>query len=307
MPFFKRIVRDYFTFNRRERRGIAVLLVILTVLSAAHIVIRFTPTSNVHFDFSQLVVSDSVVYARDYVDTSAADKSNEKEPVVWNRFDPNLVSPAQLVSFGLDSSIAVRIEKYRDAGGKFRKPEDLKKIYGLNEDWYESASKYIQIKTESPADTGTYKPYWAQLDSSVKTTKIKIERFELNTVDSATLVKVPWVGAFTSGEIIDLRARLNGFRSYDQLLDIYRISDQAVENIIKYSTLDTTLVGFIDINECDLKTLGRHPYLTWKQAKIILNYRDQHGPYMSIDGILKTSVINDSVYSKIAPYLTIGR
>jgi len=69
-------------------------------------------------------------------------------------------------------------------------------------------------------------------------------------------------------------------------------------------TLDTSLIQRININEVDLKRLGYHPYLTWKQARIIINYRDQHGDYRTVKDIQKTLVISDSVYLKIAPYLS---
>jgi len=58
----------------------------------------------------------------------------------------------------------------------------------------------------------------------------------------------------------------------------------------------------IDVNG-DKDSLATHPYIDWPIAKVISNYRKQHGPYNSPEEILKTKIITDSLYNKLKPYL----
>ena len=46
-----------------------------------------------------------------------------------------------------------------------------------------------------------------------------------------------------------------------------------------------------------------HPYLNYKQAKMIVNYRKQHGHFKQIKDIQKIRPISPEIFRKIAPYL----
>jgi len=83
------------------------------------------------------------------------------------------------------------------------------------------------------------------------------------------------------------------------------VSDETLTLLSEKSTIDTSAVRKIDLNTCTIEELGRHPYLSWKQARIIIAYRDQHDNFTSVKEILRTDVISDSVYLKIAPYLEV--
>jgi DNA uptake protein ComE-like DNA-binding protein len=243
-------------------------------------------------------------------DEKPRDVELNSNSINWKEFDPNSASLVDLVGLGLDSSIANRMMKYRRKGGKFRDVSDVAKMYGIDQNWVRQAQPFLVFPKPENLDRegGEFKEWNSDSNQTADSNNIRVEKIavaELNALDSATLLKIPWVGPFTAGEIIELRERLGGFKSYDQLVDIFRIRDEAIENIITYTTLDTSLVSKIDLNSCTLQKLGRHPYITWKQAKIILNYRKQHGPYQNTRGILQTGVISDSLYSKIAFYLSV--
>ncbi|HAL51567.1 MAG TPA: competence protein ComEA, partial [Sphingobacterium sp.] len=48
---------------------------------------------------------------------------------------------------------------------------------------------------------------------------------------------------------------------------------------------------------------AKHPYLSTKDAKLIVNYRDQHGRYVNIEDLTKIGTLSDLAIAKIAPYL----
>lgn len=302
------MIREYFTFNTRERRGVYVLLVLLCILLVIHAVLKFSPPEEKRLSAEERQKINALAAAltapRDAAQTASEKDITINHPrVTWEAFDPNTAGLNTLLQCGLDSAVAARLVKYREKGGKFRNAEDLEKLYGIDTAWLNSARPYLRFGQDTERhlkDTALLR--WKNASRNEITA---ITRIELNAADSAQLRTIPGIGAYYAREIIALRNSLQGFRSYEQLLDVYNISDRAMENLMRYTTLDTTLVSCININTCKMETLGRHPYLTWKQARIIINYRQQHGAFRSVSDILRTDVIPDSVFRQVAPYLCV--
>ena len=51
--------------------------------------------------------------------------------------------------------------------------------------------------------------------------------------------------------------------------------------------------------------LKAHPYIRWQLANMIVDYRNQHGKFASIDDLKKIQLITDEVLNKIKPYLSL--
>ena len=284
-----------------------MLLSILFLLFVVHGIIRFYPIDQPKVSFDAFEMASELDDAQ-HEHKSHAPQGKLINHISWQHFDPNTISFDGLCSLGMDSMVAGRLVKYRSKGGAFKEAKDISKIYGIDQSWLQQALPYIKIEVheEDEAIATTKKNPVLPTDSNSRLeSNSQTKKLMLNTADSAALEALPWVGPYTAGEIIRLRKRLGGYRSYEQLLSIYKIQEQTIESLVERTLLDTNAVQKININSCGLKPLGMHPYLTWKQAKVILNYREQHGPFRSVKGILNTSVISDSVYSKIAPYLSV--
>lgn len=133
----------------------------------------------------------------------------------------------------------------------------------------------------SEAKTGKA-PQAFRLDKQVKTRKDHtlekrtVPKIELNRADSAQLEALPMIGPTLSQRILRYRNRLGGFYSIDQLKEVYGLRDSCFEVIKTRVWVDTTLLERIDIQNCSLEVLGHHPYFGYKNAKIIIRYRQEH-------------------------------
>ncbi len=133
--------KDFFYFSRKQRSGIAILIVlILMILSIEIILMNIFPEptpSDLAFqqgigDFQGTLTKDSI------------NANNGKEYILFT-FNPNTVDSATLTQLGLSPWAASNVMKYRAKGGKFRKPDDFKKIYGLSPEKFEELKPYITI------------------------------------------------------------------------------------------------------------------------------------------------------------------
>lgn len=130
---------------------------------------------------------------------------------------------------------------------------------------------------------------------------------EVNTADSSRLVQVRGIGPAFARSIVRYRDRLGGFHSLDQLADVPILRDKpdAVAELKGRLLLDTLMVRRLPINTMSVEDLGRHPCAGWKVAKALVAYRQHHGPFRTVADIKGCVLITDSVYRKLAPYLTL--
>ena len=61
----------------------------------------------------------------------------------------------------------------------------------------------------------------------------------------------------------------------------------------------------ININTAAFDELKQHPYIGYKLAKLILNYRKQHSNYLNLSDLLQIKAISEVEYNKMLPYITI--
>ncbi len=228
-------------------------------------------------------------------------------------FDPNTASIAQFEELGLPKFIAERIEKYRSKGGKFRKKEDLAKIYGVLPETYERLEPFITLpsaeneSTHTPqaeivgrnSDSPTEKNLEESKISPTKPTGKQPVKFDFNNCDTTVLKNIPGIGSGYAKRIIKFRDMLGGFVSAEQVKETYGLPPETVEELLKYGFVKN---GVKKLNINNLSEL-KHPYLKYFQAKAIIAYRDQHGAFKSIEDLKQIKVLDEATIAKIAPYL----
>jgi len=222
----------------------------------------------------------------------------EKLPIVHEVFDPNTATQELLEVNGIPTFIARRIISYRVKGGKFYQKLDLKKIYGLEEDLYESLAPYIKIKRAK-------KPTTTKTDYTAKRKKFVITPFDINTADTSDFKQIRGIGSKLSFRLVSFRDKLGGFVSTDQLYQVYGLKPDVVDSLLKYGSISVQFLPHqININNDTIRHLSQHPYIDYQLAKAIVNYKRQHGNFTELGQLNKIHLMNDSTYYKILPYLT---
>jgi DNA uptake protein ComE-like DNA-binding protein len=130
---------------------------------------------------------------------------------------------------------------------------------------------------------------------------------EVNTADTTALIALPGVGPSFARGIVKYRDWLGGYVSLDQLEEVFVLKDKpdAIIRLKELLMLDTLMVRKIPINTCTVEELAAHPYLRWKLAKPLIAYRNQHGPFQKPEDILGCALIDEALFRKLAPYLSV--
>ncbi len=314
----KQFIRDYLTFNKRERNGLFVLIIIITLMIIyLGISDKFIKSENVDFSkfekeieiFNASVknINDSLKNENqnkytssryDLKHSGAADSIINKEPEHFN-FNPNNLSDKDWQRLGLADKQIQTIKNYQAKGGKFKDKEDVKKMYCIPEKQFVGLEPYIQIPIEKRIF-----PDYKTSKSDTKNSNSVITIVELNSADSAQLTKIKGIGPFYAKTIIKYRNLLGGYTARVQLMEMWKFDFDKFEEIEKYITVDASKIKKININTCTAEEL-KHPYINWNMANAIFNYRSKHGKYKTLEEIKKTDLVDDETYRKIAPYLVL--
>ena len=334
---FQSLVRDYFGFSHKESRGFVVLIFLTVLCLLIPFIYRFVsdgkPADTSVADqrkLDSLVVLMRVEEAKQpqFADRSDKEKTTAErfsEPKLFN-FDPNTVSVAGWQQLGLPRWMAERIDKYRNKGGQFRKKEDLLKIYDFPPDLYEQLEPYIALKETPRTDRfGANKPYSNEPYRSngppagprsagprtayserpaypERPARPVIQPFDINTADTSQLIALKGIGATLAGRIVKYRDGLGGFIAPEQFRDVYGLDSLALVELEKFGQIRSA-VRKIPVNTASAEDLDRHPFLSRRQAQIIVTYREQHGAYTSAESLKPIRILDAKTIEKIAPYL----
>ena len=279
-PFLK-----WFGYSRRERRSTFILLIVLLIVIAIRYLV---PSKDLEIeDLSALLAStereeDSILDFN--TDTSR-----------FFHFDPNLASYDTLTILGLSEKQARTLISYRNKGGRFRQPSDIKKIYGIDEPTSAKLIPYINIEKDLK------KVQYLHINSMDY--QKKPERIDLNRADSAELDSLPGLGPVLSSRIIKYRKLLGGFISAEQLKEVYGMPEATYNFLSARVFADSSGITGIDINNAGFKELSRHPYLERYDIQSVLKYKELKGRISNITELVDNKVLTADKAKKISPYL----
>ena len=191
------------------------------------------------------------------------------------------------------------IQNFQSKGGKFRKPEDIGKIYGMRKELFETLLPYVIIsKPEFPkSDT-------SQRIHTFHKRKPEIIPFDINTADTSLLIALPGIGSKLANRIISFRDKLGGFYSIAQVKETYGLTDSTFLIVQPY-LLITSPVKMINLNTAGELELKNHPYIGWNLAKTIISYREQHGRFRDIADLHSIKSLAPEIITKLQPYLSL--
>lgn len=303
---------DWIYFSRRARRGMFVLLfffIIIAVLPRLYFTF-INPPKDIEIEITSLTPTDEVVKAEENTGTS-----KYKQPEA--EFDPNTYTIQDWKNVGLSERQAESILKYLSKGGSLKVKTDLKKLYVIDEELYrilepkinlpdavEKLSMEADNKNEQKAQDnyGDLTSETEQKEPQNNSSKI-FRKISVNTATSEELRTIRGIGSFFAEEIIKLRESYGGLIYPEQLLSIYRMDEEKLEDLRLHLKFDRDEVKKININTAEFKALQKHPLISSDIAHWIIYYRENHKEFSALDNLLLCPYIDRKVLKELEPYL----
>jgi competence protein ComEA len=133
-----------------------------------------------------------------------------------------------------------------------------------------------------------------------------VKIIDINIADTTALIALPGIGSKLASRIILFREKLGGFYSINQVREVYGLKDSVFQRIFPLLKCSAMVIRKLDINTAAREDLKQHPYIRWQAANILVEYRNQHGPFSSIKDLTKIDQFDSATLNRMMPYLTIN-
>ncbi len=288
----------YFQFSKKDRNGITVLSILIFVALIINISVGFIKTNSVT-DFS------AFEKALNEWEQNEKFEINNKQLFTFN---PNTIAETELETLLIPDFVKANLLNYRKAGGKIYSANDFRKIYGMNDSIFEAIKDFILIEDSVFKNEDSVRNF--RVENEVKNrTNEKYNppakpdfKVELNSADSAALVKLYGVGPVFASRIIKYRNLLGGYYKKEQLLEVYNFPEETYNSIKDQIEVDESTIIKIRLNFAGFSELLKHPYLNKEQVQSIVNYRDKKGAFLSVSQLATENLLDSITFSKINPY-----
>ncbi|SHI64087.1 DNA uptake protein ComE [Hymenobacter daecheongensis DSM 21074] len=325
---WRRYLRRHFGFSRRETSGFVFLFLLLLFWLAAPWLLRpalpaYDPAPDQR-QLDQLATALAAqrqprVYVSRYPRRPYARRPAVPQ-VALAPFDPNALSAPDWEARGLPAYVAKRLVHFRDVIGGFKAKAQIKRTYGLPDSVYARLAPYMQLPDQlppraarPPRDYAAYagsryagKEFGPKPPGKFPRKPTHLAAFNLNTADTTQLMQIRGIGRGLSARVVEYRQRLGGFLGPGQLSEIYSLRDapDLVDSLRKYTfvTPGFTPAG-LDVNNAPFEALQTHPYMGKRLARVVVAFRQQHGPFRQPDDLRQIRILDAATLEKLRPYL----
>lgn len=315
---WKQVVSSYFSFTKKERTGIFLLLsliVLFLLLPFAYplfIKTKRPDTASFEKEIASLKIKQqdtTNAYTRKDNDEdryAPYAQPNEKHYNSYKTkgelfyFDPNTASGNDWQRLGLRDKTITTIQNYLSKGGHFYKAGDISKIWGLHADEVERLLPYVQIAAKE-----IHSPQKNYETKNFEKPKSSVSLIDINTADTSSFIALPGIGSKLAQRIINFRDKLGGFYKTEQVSETFGLPDSTFQKIKSRLSTGNTTIKQLNINTASIDEMKSHPYLRYALANAIVQYRSQHGNFAAVADIKKIMLVTEEIYAKLAPYLTV--
>lgn len=286
---------SFLSYQRSDRNAIIILAsLILIVLTCIVILRNIDPKPN--SDFTEL---------KALIEEWEREEAEKQNTIVLFNFDPNTISKERLDSLTIPGTIKRNIINYRKAGGKYKSPADVRKIYGMTDSIYVILESYIQINEIAQAHI---KPH---IKHNVKhSEKITVKPSGYFNPNTATITELKKFGFsnYQANNLVNYRNKGGSFSSPDEIIKIYGIDStfyKSIQEFVKVAeTEEKKLIQpqqkiLIELNSADSLDLVQLKGIGASYAKRIIKYRNLLGGFYSKQQIKEIYNFPEETFTRI--------
>ena len=288
---WKKVLREYFAYSRKERRGLLILFILWLALlfyqqyKYRDSLLFFNPNGYQISYQNEVRKFDSISYTQLFNNTPFKVK-------VFPKYF-NYATKHDFENFGLNEKQISKLLALQKNGLKIYTRDDLLQNKDIDSTTINILTQHLKFFQEKKY----FRPNEARPIENII--------IDINTVDTLQLDQIPGISKGLAKRVISYRERLGGFTKKEQLQEVWGMDSASYSKLFINTNMIHNLIKPININTADVDILGKHPYIGYALAKIIVNYRTQHGPYHKVEDLFNIHVMNADIFSKIEAYITI--
>ncbi|MEC7262849.1 MAG: helix-hairpin-helix domain-containing protein [Bacteroidota bacterium] len=283
--------KSHFKFSKQERSGIFFLFLVIIGLQVAFYLVKAKP-----FVGAPQIYLDEVAQAK----LDSLKSSLQEDGYVMYPFNPNYISDEKGYALGMSVEELDRLFVFREKGQFVNSPEVFQQVTQVSDSLLNAIAPYFKF------------PDWKKHDlpSTRKRPNFSVEEAvaikDLNAASADDLKTINGIGEILSARIVKFRDRLGGFLIKEQLYDVYGLSPEVADRVLfRYQVLQPPVVQKINVNTANVDQLAKVPYLNYKVARQIVQYRDANGNFASLGELMNVTSFPTERIDRIKLYLAL--
>ncbi len=247
----KKIIKDYFSFSRKERVAVMILLLLIGVfLVMPYFFNTGFKQPDVAEAVQELLVEQQSSFNNRYKTSDADSRHGVSKPLSGDskmagklfEFDPNRIMAEQWLQLGLREQTVRTIMNYRNKGGRFATAADIRKIWGLKREEADRLIPYIRIANPGAMGKGNTSEQ-AKQEVVIKPGTFKVTRvIDINTATAEEWKSLPGIGEVLSNRIVRFRNKTGGFGSIQEVSKTYGLRDSVFQKLLPHLKLDSATI-----------------------------------------------------------------
>ena len=223
--------------------------------------------------------------------TKRVDHPTEERHIEYKPFRIDTATAEYLQSLGFSSRQAKLVIRYRDMIGGYRDITEFEECYAVDSAMAARLKPYIIF------DKGdTIQTRYQELQLPI----------DINSADSATLVRLRGIGPKSAMHILRYRELLGGYYSKSQISELEVVTEDNFHDFSSQIWCDSAKIKKIFINFARSSELEVHPYVSDQMLRRIINYRELKGGWSTIEEMIESDILSVDEAARIAPYLDFG-
>ncbi len=223
--------------------------------------------------------------------TQPSHPTTSERHIEYVPFRIDTASAEYLRTVGFSVRQAELVIRYRDMIGGYRNMAEFEECYAVDSAMAARLRPYIIFEERD----------------TTATTHNKLELpIDINSADSATLVRLQGIGPKSAIHILRYRELLGGYYSKSQISELEVVTEENFHKILPQIWCDSAKIKKIFINFARSNELEVHPYISNRMLRRIVNHRELKGGWSTIEEMIESDILSADEAARIAPYLDFG-
>ena len=287
--------KSHFVFTPKQQNGIFLLLLLIAIATVGMFYVHQLSSE----DQLSAKKKNELLEVERFLDSIKAEKQKPKKDTIFP-FNPNYIDDFKGYRLGMNLKEIERLKDFRAKGKWVNSAEEFQTVTQVSDSLLQKISPSFKFPDwVEKRNASTVKKNITQKSSK----KIK----DLNSATQEELMSVYGVGEKLSQRILNYKMKIGGFVDNIQLKDIYGLSYETEQNILKeFSVLHPKSVQKISINEASVIELSEIIYFDYELAREIVNYRKLHEGIKTFEELAKIESFPTYKIDRIKLYLTLN-
>ncbi|EGV42585.1 helix-hairpin-helix domain-containing protein [Bizionia argentinensis JUB59] len=295
------IQKSHFTFTRKQRNGIFLLVTVIVFLQVAFYL--YDKSLGVHAE-TNFVIDD----LQKEVDSLKLVQLQKLKPKVYP-FNPNYITDYKGYTLGMSNEEIDRLHHFRATEKWVNSAKDFQQVTKVSDSLLERLSPYFKFPdwVTNPKPKNVNQNYDNNNNNNNNKPKTFAEKIDLNTVTASQLKRVYGVGEKLSERIINYREEIGSIFIADiQLTEVYGLSPEVILRIKEQFTVKTPKsIQLINLNTATRDQLVNINYIDYEVAHNIIEQRTLRDGFQSLNDLTKVKDFPVSKFEIITLYLLI--